>query len=102
MQELIADFFKRNRIDLMKPFEIVHKDETVYVIPRKIGIDQVYIIDFPPRRPPIMLAKAAKQGGQSFWTTIPEERQAALQQRALAEAALLGNLITTHYQTLVK
>ncbi|MCA6441240.1 MAG: hypothetical protein IM581_15005 [Chitinophagaceae bacterium] len=49
-----------------------------------------------------MLTKATKQGGHSFWTTVPEEKQKSLQQKALAEAALLGSLITAHYQTLVK
>lgn len=89
-------------MDMKTPFEIEYKGETVQVIPRRIGMDHVYIIDFPSRRPPIMLTKATKQGGHSFWTTVPEEKQKSLQQKALAEAALLGSLITAHYQTLVK
>lgn len=84
-------------MDLMKPFEIVHKGETVQVMPRKIGPDHVYIIDFPSRRPPIMLTKATRQGDEHFWTTIPEEKDKKAKEAALAEAAKIGQLIMVHY-----
>lgn len=85
-------------MDSKTPFEIEHKGETVKVIPRRIGMDHVYIIDFPSRRPPIMLTKATRQGGGHFWTTVPEERDKKAQEAALLEAAVIGGLITAHYQ----
>jgi len=87
-------------MDMKKPFEIEHKGETVQVIPRRIGMDHVYIIDFPSRRPPIMLTKATRQGGGYFWTTVPEEKDRKAQDAALMEAAAIGGLITAHYQLL--
>ena len=85
-------------MNLMTPFEILYKEETVHVLPRKIGRDLVYIIDFPSRRPPIMLTKAIRHGGGHFWTTIPEARDKKAQGMALMEAAVIGRLITEHYQ----
>jgi hypothetical protein len=84
-------------MDMKTPFEIEHKGETVQVIPRRIGMDHVYIIDFPSRRPPIMLTKATRQGGGHFWTTVPEEREKSRQGAVLAEATIIGLQITTHY-----
>lgn len=88
-------------MDIKSPFEIEHKGETVQVIPRKIGKEHVYIIDFPSRRPPLMLTKAKRDDGGHFWTTIPEEKESSRQEAALAEAAVLGNLITLHYQSAI-
>lgn len=82
----------------MKPFEILHRQETLHVTPRKIGLDHVYIIDFPSRRPPIMLTKATRQGGKHFWTTVPEEKDKKAQERVLMEAEIIGRLITDHYR----
>jgi hypothetical protein len=85
-------------MDMKTPFDIEHKGETIQVIPRRIGMDHVYIIDFPSRRPPIMLTKATRQGGGHFWTTVPEERDKKAQEKALLEAGVIGGLITAHYQ----
>lgn len=85
-------------MNLMNPFEISYKEEPLHVQPRKIGLDMVFIIHFPSRRPPMMLTKAQKHGGKAFWTTVPEERNRSRQDAALSEAAVLGSLITQHYQ----
>ncbi len=89
-------------MDLLKPFEITHNGDQLHVAPKKIGVDTVYMIHFPSRRPPIMLTKATKQGGTPFWTTIPEEKEKSRQDAALGEAAQLGVLITEHYQKLLQ
>lgn len=85
-------------MNLSTPFEIEYNGGAAQVLPRKVGPDYVYIIDFPTRRPPVMLTKATKQDGKSFWTTIPEEKDIKMQEVVLAEADRLGKLITAHYQ----
>jgi hypothetical protein len=88
-------------MDLLKPFDIIHNEAELHVVPKKIGVDTVYMIHFPSRRPPIMLTKATKQGGTPFWTTIPEEKEKSRQDTALAEAAQFGALISSHYHKLL-
>lgn len=56
------------------------------------------MIDFSSRRPPIMLTKATRQGGEDFWTILPEERDKKAQEAALLEAGVIGGLITENYQ----
>lgn len=85
-------------MNMLTPFEFEYKGENLQIIPRKVGMDYVYIIDFPTRRPPLMLTKAHKEGGKAFWTTVPEERDKMKQEAVLAEAAVLGELISKQYQ----
>lgn len=89
-------------MDISTPFEISYRDETLQVIPRKIGRDYVYIIDFPSRRPPMMLTKATRDGGKTFWTTVPEAKEKKAQEAALAEAAVFGELITGYFKESLK
>lgn len=86
-------------MNLVIPFEIIYKEEPLHVQPRKIGLDTVFIVHFPSRRPPMMLTKAQKHGGKAFWTIVPEERDRSRQDAVLAEASILGNLITEYYST---
>jgi hypothetical protein len=85
-------------MDLLTPFDIIHNEAELHVVPKKIGVDTVYMIHFPSRRPPIMLTRATKQGGTPFWTTIPEEKEKTRQDAALKEAGELGMLITQYYK----
>jgi len=89
-------------MDLLKPSDITYNGEELHVAPKQIGVDTVYMVHFPSRRPPIMLTKATRQGGKAFWTTVPEEKDKSRQDAALAEAAMFGALITEHYQHLLK
>jgi hypothetical protein len=52
-------------MDLLMPFDIIHNEEELHVVPKKIGVDIIYMIHFPSGRPPIMLTKATKQGIQT-------------------------------------
>ena len=87
-------------MDLLKPFDIIYREEEIHVVPRKVGKDTVYILHFPDRRPILMLTHATDQHGKAFWTTVPEEKDRERQAAALKEAAILGELVATHYKQL--
>ena len=59
-----------------KPFQIVWYEKELAVVPKKVGGDWVYIVQFPDRTPSLMLTVALKERGGHFWTSVPEGRQA--------------------------
>lgn len=80
-------------MDMMRPFKIMYKGQEVQVAPKKIGIDTLFVVQFSPPDKPLILTKALRSGGGSFWTSIPEGRQ--------KEAEQIGPMITAHFQQAV-
>ena len=89
-------------MDLLKPFDMIYREEEIHVVPRKVGKDTVYILHFPDRRPILMLTQATDQHGKAFWTTVPEQKDRVRQEAALREAERLGALVVAHYESLNK
>jgi|GEM_PF-3807982 len=64
----IADFIKRNRMDLTQ-FDILYSQEKkVHVAPEKEVKDMLYVLHFTGRKPPLMLTRGRRAPGNPFWT----------------------------------
>ncbi len=85
----------------MQPFHIKYRGQEVKIIPKKIGTDTVFVVQFAWPAKALVLSKALRQEGNSFWTTIPEEKIRTKQDAALLEAAQIGAQITEYYRATV-
>lgn len=75
-------------MDNANQFTIVEDRATVLVEVHRIGKSNIYRLNFPDNRMPLVLTKAEKVGGIKFWTSVPEGRQ--------NEAEAFGDLIDKH------
>lgn len=79
-------------MELSSPIQLLWRDKELTIIPKKVGVDWVYIVRFADRTPPLMLTVAMQEKGRHFWTSVPEGRQ--------SEAEQIGPMITAYYKSL--
>jgi hypothetical protein len=71
-----------------QPFDIDYKESKIRVQRHSVAGQTIYRVQFPDKRPPLVVTRALHANANRFWTSIPEGRQ--------MEAEEIGPLIAEY------